>query len=130
MNAPNMPRLSILFGVLLIIQGLVFWGLAGFEMARFTAAIPAFFGILIGGFGLVAALAPAVRKHVMHLNVLLAVVGVAGGISMFFKGLRSDEPAVTKLVDQGLLAAICFVFVVFCVRSFITARASRADATS
>jgi len=130
MNAPNMPRLSILFGVLLIIQGLVFWGLAGFEGARFTAAIPAFFGILIGGFGLVAAQAPAARKHVMHLNVLLAVVGVAGGISMFFKGLGSDDPSPAKLVDQGLLAVFCFIFVVFCVRSFMTARTNRAGTTN
>ena len=125
MNTPNMPRLSVLFGVLLILQGIVFWGLTGFEPARFTAAIPAFFGILIGGLGLVAGQVPAARMHVMHLNVLLALLGIAGGVVMFVKGLGSDEPSAAKLIDQGLLAVFCAVYVVFCVQSFIAARAAR-----
>lgn len=128
MNTPNMPRLSVLVGVLLIVQGIIFWGLTGFEPARFTAAIPAFFGILIAGLGLVAGQVPAARMHVMHLNVLLALLGIAGGVVMFTKGLGSEERAdgwLAKLIDQGLLAVICAVYVVFCVRSFIAARAAR-----
>ena len=34
---------AVVFGVLLILQGIGFWLSTGFEMARFTAAIPAFF---------------------------------------------------------------------------------------
>ena len=54
MNRPNMALVAIVFGVLLIIQGLAFWMATGFEPARFTAAIPGFFGVAAdpgGGFG-------------------------------------------------------------------------------
>lgn len=131
MNAPNMPRLSVLFGALLIIQGIIFWGLTGFEGARFTAAIPAFFGVPITVFGFVAMLAPAVRKHVMHLNVLLALLGVAGGVVMLIKGLGSEPSPekLNKLLDQGILAVLCLVFVIFCVKSFIASRANRSAET-
>ena len=128
MNAPHMPRLSVLLGVLLIVQGVVFWGLTGFEPARFTAAIPAFFGILIGGLGLVAGRVPAARMHVMHLNVLLALLGIGGGVSMFMKGLGSEERGegwMAKLIDQGLLAVFCGIFVVLCIKSFVASRRSK-----
>ena len=52
MNRPNMALVAIVFGVLLIIQGLAFWMATGVEPARFTAAIPGFFELallILGG---------------------------------------------------------------------------------
>jgi hypothetical protein len=125
-----MPRLSIFFGGLLIIQGIVFWGIAGFETARFTAAIPAFFGIIIVFFGLVAAAVPNMRKHVMHISMLIALLGICGGIVMSVGGLKSANPMATKIADQMLLALLCLIYLIFGVKSFLDARANRSSEAS
>jgi uncharacterized membrane protein len=127
MKSPNMIPLTTLFGSLLIFQGLLFWGFAGFEMARFTAAIPSFFGLLMVGCALLARSMPGARMHIMHLAVLLALLGTIGGGVMFGRGLTKEPVEMMKVVDQGLLALLCIVFLVCAIRSFIAARANRSD---
>jgi hypothetical protein len=118
----NMSCIGLLIGTLLLAQGLVFWGMAGFEGARATAAIPSAFGILLIVCSLMAKAMPNARKHIMHLAVLLALLGVVGGAMMFFKGLGAEERDMKKLLDQGIMAILCVVFIVLAVNSFIQAR--------
>ena len=75
-----MVLVAIVFGVLLILQGIGFWLATGFEPARFTAAIPAFFGIALLFLGILSGLFPRIRMHLMHVTILVALVGIAGGI--------------------------------------------------
>jgi cytochrome b len=127
MKSSAMVKITIVFSVLLIVQGLIFWGMTGFEMGRFTAAIPSFFGVLMLLCALVAGALPKARMHVMHLAVLVALLGAIGGGVMGGRGLGKDPVELTKIVDQGLLALLCIVYLVFAVRSFIAARAARAE---
>jgi len=118
----NMSCVTLVIGMLLLIQGLIFWGMAGFEGARATAAIPSGFGILLIVCALMAKAMPNARKHIMHLAVLVALLGVIGGAMMFFKGLGAEERDMKKLLDQGLMAVLCLVFMVMAVNSFVQAR--------
>ncbi len=124
MNRPNMALVAIVFGVLLIIQGLAFWMATGFEPARFTAAIPGFFGVALLILGALSALLPSIRKHLMHVTILVALLGIAGGIVMVVKSLGADEISWSKIWDQGLLAFLCVVYFGYCLASFIQARRS------
>ncbi len=119
-----MSCIGLLIGTLLLAQGLVFWGMAGFEGARATAAIPSAFGILLIVCSLMAKAMPNARKHIMHLAVLLALLGVVGGAMMFFKGLGAEDRDMKKLLDQGGMAILCVVFILLAVNSFIQARRS------
>lgn len=124
MNKPNMALVAIVFGVLMIIQGLAFWLAAGFEAARFTAAIPGFFGIALLFLGALSAMLPGIRKHLMHVTILVALLGIAGGITMSLKSLRAEEISWFKVWDQGILAFLCIVYFGYCLASFIKARRS------
>jgi hypothetical protein len=89
-----------------------------------TALIPAFFGGALILCGLIVAVAPKTRKHVMHLAAMVGVLGAAGGLVPI---LRSGEFDLAKpAVRTGLLMTfVCVFFVVLCVKSFIDARKAR-----
>ena len=127
MKSPAMVKITTVFSLLLIIQGLVFWGMTGFEMGRFTAAIPSFFGVLMLLCAILAKAMPKARMHVMHLAVLLALLGTIGGGVMGGRGLSKDPVEMTKIVDQWLLALLCIVYLVCAVRSVIRSRGRRSD---
>ncbi|MCH2133012.1 MAG: hypothetical protein MK116_04595 [Phycisphaerales bacterium] len=123
-----MALVAVVFGAVLILQGIGFWLAAGFESARFTAAIPAFFGIALLGLGIFSALLPSLRKHLMHVSILVALVGIVGGVMMVIKSLGAEEVSWFKVWDQGILAILCLVYFGFCIASFVTARKNRASA--
>ena len=89
-----------------------------------TALIPAVFGGILVLCGLVVAIMPNLRKHVMHLAAMVGVLGAVGG---FVPIIRSGDFDFTKpAVRNGLLmTVVCVVFVVLCVQSFIEARKAR-----
>jgi hypothetical protein len=117
-----MSSLSITCGVLLILIGVIgyVYGMST-GAASPTALIPAAFGVLIAILGAVAAAKPDLRKHVMHVAVLLALAGfLIPAIRLLMKmGSLSMTAAV---VSQLAMAMVCLVFVIFAVRSFIAAR--------
>lgn len=99
-------------------------GLAGYflsGMASITAAIPAFFGLPMALFGIIASKSEGLRKHLMHASVLVALLGFVGMTAELIR--RSDNltmsPAIISMIVTGLL---CLIFVISAVRSFIAAR--------
>ena len=122
-----MVLVAVVFGSLLILQGLGFWLAAGFEPGRWTAAIPGLFGIALLGLGLLSGLLPKIRKHLMHVTILVALLGIAGGLSMGIKSLGEEEVSWSKVWDQGILALLCVAYFGFCLASFINARRSAAS---
>ncbi|MCH7603945.1 MAG: hypothetical protein IIB54_14375, partial [Planctomycetes bacterium] len=67
------------------------------------------------------------RKHAMHGAVLLGLLGFVGALMRPVMKLFGEEPFELNMAvgSQLAMAAICLVFVVLCVRSFIAARKSR-----
>lgn len=121
-----MPALTIAFGAVLIALGVAGYFLTGRQSV--TALIPAFAGVLFLVLGIVAQ-KPGARKHAMHVAAALALLGFLGTITGVIKVIRMlggeeiARPAAAR--SQAIMAVLCLLFLVLCVRSFIAARRAR-----
>jgi uncharacterized membrane protein HdeD (DUF308 family) len=113
--------IAIFFGVLLSILGGVLFALA--EVKSSTALFPTYFGVALIILGFVARNEKA-RKHAMHFAAMLGLIGLVGGVAMGIKALIGERPATVWAGSFGM-AALCGVFLVLCIRSFIAARRAR-----
>jgi uncharacterized membrane protein HdeD (DUF308 family) len=130
----DMPRLTFLFGVLLIVYG-IFTFVESVTKSP-TAAMPAYFGVFLVLLGAVA-LKSNLRKHAMHAAAVVGLIGVVGGLVMGaskLPALLTGSPALDdinrhKAIAQNMLALICAIYVALCVNSFIQARMLRKKAS-
>ncbi len=119
-----MNNTAILIGRLLVLLGAIGYGYGLYNgNASFTALIPAIFGIVIMACGHIANAKENLRKHMMHLAVLVALIGFA------FPAWRllakaSELTLSFAVIMQAAMALLCLVFVVLSVRSFVAARRS------
>jgi len=126
-----MPNLSMLFGALLVVIGVVGYlapeelGKVGEKGTSPTALIPAVLGALLFLCGVIVTMASHTRKHVMHFAALLALIGAIGG---FMPLMRSNMDFSLASSRSGvMMIVLCCVFLVLCVRSFVRARIARAE---
>ncbi|HTW78268.1 MAG TPA: hypothetical protein VME23_01870 [Terracidiphilus sp.] len=121
-----MANISILFGALLIILGCAGYVLTG--SAHPTALIPIYFGLPLVVFGFLArSPIESRRKLYMHINVtvgLLGFLGAVGSAIHAYGHARSlgVDPDMRAITSQLIMAALTFIYVNMCVRSFIAAR--------
>ncbi len=117
-----MPSTSIICGIILILIGIVGYvnGISSGH-ASMTALIPAFFGIALTLLGFIAKAKDGLRKHLMHVAVLVALIGfIATAVRAVPKlGEIASSPAV---LAQTAMAVVCLAFVLLSIRSFIAAR--------
>ena len=119
----NMRAITFAYALALIALGLVAY--IGTGSAHVTALIPAFFGAV---FLICAVLAsnPKLKKHVMHVAVLLALIGVFGtakgllNLPALLSGAELERPA--AVAAQAVMAVLSILFIVLAVKSFINAR--------
>ena len=121
-----MARITIIFGGLLIALGLVAYFVLQEPDARsITAMIPAFVGLPLALCGMIA-LNEGLRKHAMHGAAGLGLLGLIGALGRPAGKLMSGEFQMNTATGvQFVMALICLVFVVLCIKSFISARANR-----
>ena len=120
-----MPATAILFGVLLILLGIIGYVIAVTNNnASVTALIPAFFGAVLAALGALSHFKENWRKHLMHVAVVVALLGfiATAGRLISRLGELTASPAV---ISQAVMAIICLLFVVLAIRSFAAARRSR-----
>ena len=113
-----------IIGLLLIALGIASYFLTG--RASVTALIPAFFGIPLLVLGLLAAAKEQFRMHIMHFAVLLGLLGVGGSFPGVIKLLKNDMERPAAVYAQSVMAVICLVYVVLCIRSFVQVRKNKA----
>ena len=116
-----MALTSIYCGGLLIIIAIAGY-LYGISVghASLTALIPAAFGLALIILGMIGKARENLRKHVMHVAILIALVGC---VIPAVRVLRMSEFALNAaLVAQLAMSLVCLAFVVLSVRSFINAR--------
>jgi fucose 4-O-acetylase-like acetyltransferase len=123
-----MAKVSIVFGVILILLGA--WGFIATGNQHPTALIPTYFGLALAWCGVFAMRKGGAQRALwMHVAVTLGLVGFLGaGIMAIKETLAANagplaHPAAVE--SQAAMAAICLIFVVLCVRSFIAARKAR-----
>jgi hypothetical protein len=122
-----LPATTIFFGVLLIILGVGGYFVTGRH--SLTAMIPAIPGLLFIILGALARDA-RYRKHTMHAAAALALVGflamIPGGLVALARWAGGTAPAKpAAVVSRCIMAGLMLVFLVLCVRSFISARRAR-----
>ena len=124
-----MPSTSIIFGVLLILLGIIGYVYGSINgNASLTALIPAIFGLVLVGLGLLGQGRETLRKHVMHGAVVVGLLGFLATLTSFLKipallAGTAERPA--AVVSQLIMSVICLVFVILCINSFIAARRNR-----
>ena len=126
-----MAKVTVTFGVLLIILGLV--GFIGTGSVHPTALIPTWFGLaLVAGGFLSNSSSETRRKIFAHINVTVGLLGFLGAVGSALHnyghnrslGLDPDYKAMTY---QLIMAGLMLIYVNLCVRSFIQARSSRQE---
>ncbi|MDX2080259.1 MAG: hypothetical protein SFU53_05695 [Terrimicrobiaceae bacterium] len=127
-----MPKLAIVFGVLLDLLGTAAFLATG--ASHFTALIPVFFGTPLIICGILALSQPGIRKHVMHVAALFGLLGTLGGLGMGLPKLgallagTAERPLAIQL--QIAMGVLSLVFVILCVKSFIDARRAAAKTSA
>jgi hypothetical protein len=126
-----MAKVTIVFGILLIILGLVgFFGTGGIH---YTALIPTWFGLalLLGGF---LAISPSEtrRKIFMHINVTVGLLGFLGSVGSALHGYGHArslgmDPDYKAMTAQLVMAGLTLIYVNLCIQSFIKARRAREE---
>lgn len=119
-----MPNTAIWFGRLLVLVGIIgyAYGMTAGN-ASVTALIPAAFGIVLMICGHLAVAKEGLRKTMMHIAIVVALIGFIAALGgIFRKGMPQDIGA--GIVSGAVMALICLIFVILCIRSFVAARRS------
>jgi len=123
-----LAKVTLLFAGLLVVLGFV--GYLGTGSQHPTALIPTWFGVALGLFGFLA-ISPSEsrRKLFMHINVTIGLLGFLGGAIEAIRGYlhaRSAglDPDQIALASKVTMSGLMLVYVVLCVRSFISVRRS------
>lgn len=121
-----MPKIAIIVGLLLTVLGAAGYVVGMMDQkASWTALIPAFAGVPILFCGVMAR-NPECRKHAMHGAVLFGLLGFLAPLGRLVpQMIKGSAPRGVALVSMLAMIALCGVFVVLCVRSFIEARRER-----
>jgi hypothetical protein len=122
-----MANVTIRIAAILIFLGLVFFYITGMHAP--TSLIPVWFGIVLLVLGLAARSDDAGRrKLVMHIAVTVGLIGFLVPAIRVTPVLYARYVHGTPILhhraiqEEGLMALICLLFVIFCVRSFIAVR--------
>ena len=88
------------------------------ESSSITSLVPAFIGSPLILIGFISMFKPTLRKALMHIAVLIGILAFLGGLD-FFRGMFNNYYAgLSKL----MLLITGFVYVYFCVKSFLFVR--------
>jgi hypothetical protein len=121
-----MPRITIGFGIALIVLGVLGYLLTLGGGSSITALIPALFGLALGALGLVAQQKEDWRKHAMHAAAVVGVLGILGTLRVIPNVIAlltgGTVATLSGTIAQVVMLVLCVVFVGLCVRSFIDAR--------
>ncbi|MEO6964398.1 MAG: hypothetical protein ABI076_00705 [Acidobacteriaceae bacterium] len=124
-----MAKVTLVTALVLIVLGVAVFIATGSSAP--TSLIPAYFGIALGILGLLANTKDGKRRMVfMHIAVTIGLIGVIfpgwRGISDLVAQARGHAVLAAATKEELAMAGICLVYVLLCVRSFITARRTRA----
>ena len=125
-----MAKVTIVFGVLLILLSAIAYTLLGQHSHGLHSLIPGAFGLMLVVFGALAN-TPVAKKRMlfMHIAVTVGLLGFIGsGVMVILAFVWADGgpfPVPAAVEAQGTMCGLCAIFVGLCVRSFIAARRAR-----
>ena len=123
-----MAKVTLGFAFVLVVLGAM--GFVSTGSTHLTALIPCAFGTVLGIAGALAMAGDAKQRMIwMHIAVTVGLLGFLGSFSRAIDeyiqahGEPMAHPVAVEY--QAAMAAVCLVYVVLCVRSFIAARKAR-----
>ena len=112
----SIELLTTLYGLFMVIRGISISLISG--SSSMTSMIPAFIGVPLAFIGFISMIKPTFRKALMHIAVVIGIIAFLGGLD-FFRGMFNNYYAgLSKL----MLLITGFVYVYFCVQSFLFVR--------
>ena len=125
-----MAKVTIIFGVLLVLLSAAAYTMFGQQSHGIHSLIPGAFGLLLVIFGALAN-TPVAKKRMlfMHIAVTVGLLGFLGtipgiiGVIQMAMGHVLARPNAAKV--QAIMGTLCLIYVLLCVRSFISARRTR-----
>ena len=120
----NMERVSFLYGLFLILWGLIVSSLSNSD--SFTSYIPSIFGVFILIFALLAIVISSKKKLFMHIVVTFGLIIFIGGLdiirnfSNLFDNFWADLSKLMMMITR-------LFFTYLCIKSFIHARKQRTN---
>ena len=108
--------LTTLYGLFMVIWGISISLISG--SSSITSMIPAFIGVPLALIGLLSMIKPTFRKALMHIAVVIGIIAFLGGLDFFRGTFNNYYAGLSKL----MLLITGFVYVYFCVQSFIFVR--------
>ena len=122
-----MAAVTIITGVVLQLLGIGAYFASGTQ--SLTALIPAMIGVLFELCG-VLALKENLRKHAMHVAVLVALISLGASIGGLFSlpSLIGGEIVARPgaVISKSAMALIACIYLVLAIKSFVKARTSQA----
>lgn len=111
----NMEKLSILYGLFLILWGIIVSFLS--NSLSFTSYIPSYLGILIVIFSFLALKIPNNKKLLMHIVATLGLITVLGGLDLIrlilkgslFVNFWADLSKLIMLITGSIFVYLCFM---------------------
>jgi uncharacterized membrane protein HdeD (DUF308 family) len=111
-----MPKLTLVFAVLLITLGLGAFLISGSR----TALLPAYVGVVLAILGGLALAFQGGRRHLMHVGAVVALLGALAPAAAL--GIRAAQMSPLALaVNIGMLV-LCGGLLALMVQSFVAAR--------
>ena len=111
----NMEKLSILYGLFLILWGIIVSFLS--KSLSFTSYIPSYLGILIVIFSFLALKIPNNKNLLMHIVATLGLITVLGGLDLIrlilkgslFVNFWADLSKLMMLITGSIFVYLCFM---------------------
>ena len=112
----SIELVTLIYGLFMVIWAFSISIIA--ESSSITSLVPAFIGFPLILIGFISMIKPTFRKALMHIAVLIGILAFLGGLD-FFRGMFNNYYAgISKL----MLLITGFVYVYFCVQSFLFVR--------
>ena len=108
--------LTTLYGLFMVIWAVSISFIA--ESSSMTSMIPAFIGLPLVFIGILSTIKPTFRKALMHIAVLIGAIAFLGGLDFFRSMFSNYYAGLSKL----MLLITGFIYIYFCVQSFIFVR--------
>ena len=108
--------LTTLYGLFMVIWGISISLISG--SSSITSMIPAFIGVPLAFIGFISMIKPTFRKALMHIAVVIGIIAFLGGLDFFRSMFTNYYAGLSKL----MLLITGFIYVYFCVQSFIFVR--------
>ncbi|WP_257162173.1 hypothetical protein [Corynebacterium cystitidis] len=115
-----MPRITISFGAILIILGIIAYFATG--MASWTALIPSILGAVIAIFGAIGIKQPKIGIHIALVVAILGILGTFRSVLQLGEVFAGTAQRPAAVIVSTITFVLLVVYLVLGIRSFMAAR--------